>query len=125
MSVPVAEDYPTLATRALDMHSAKCCAVVLCIQLQCHREDIFHSSPESSPNPFQVIVLPGYFRIIVCKNVTPTTAVSCSVATLPSESLRNDGEKPNQSKRRLFPKCGYDKYFRKVRSSVTQQKWYS
>ena len=67
----------------------------------------------------------GYFRIIVCRNVTPTTAVSCSVATLPSESLRNDGEKPNQSKRRLFPKCGYDKDFRKVRASVTQQKWYS
>ena len=56
MSVPVAEDYPMLATRALDMHSAKC----VCIQLQCQRENIFHSSPESSPIPFQVIVLPNF-----------------------------------------------------------------
>ena len=38
-------------------------------------------------------------------NMTSTTAVSCSVTTLLSESLPNDGEKPNQPKRLLFPKC--------------------
>ena len=36
-----------------------------------------------------------------------TTAVSCSVATSSSESLPNDGEKPNQPKRLLFPKYDY------------------
>ena len=44
-------------------------------------------------------------------NVPPThasaTAVSCSVATASSESLSNDGEKPNQPKRFLFTKCDY------------------
>ena len=44
-------------------------------------------------------------------NVTPTrvstTAVSYSVATSSSESLSNDGEKCNQPKRLLFPKCDY------------------
>ena len=34
----------------------------------------------------------------------PTTAVSYSVATSSSESLPNNGEKPNQAKRPLFPK---------------------
>ena len=37
----------------------------------------------------------------------PTTAVSCSVVTSSSESLPNDGEKPNQPKRPLFPKWDY------------------
>ena len=32
------------------------------------------------------------------KNMTSTTAVSCLVATSSSESLPNDGEKPNQPK---------------------------
>ena len=35
-------------------------------------------------------------------NVTSTTAVSCSVTTLSSESLSNDGEKLNQPKRFSF-----------------------
>ena len=39
--------------------------------------------------------------------VTSTTAYCCSVATSSSESLPNDGEKPNQPKRFLFPKCDY------------------
>ena len=34
----------------------------------------------------------------------PTTAVNCSVATSSSESLPNDGEKLNQSKKPLFLK---------------------
>ena len=42
-------------------------------------------------------------------NVTPTTAVSCSVATSSSESLPNDGEKPSQPKKFLFSKCDYGK----------------
>ena len=37
-----------------------------------------------------------------------TTAVSCLVATSSSESLPNDGVKPNQPKRLLFLKCDYD-----------------
>ena len=37
--------------------------------------------------------------------MTSTTAVIYSVTTLLSESLRNDGEKPNQPKKLLFPKC--------------------
>ena len=45
------------------------------------------------------------------QNVTSTTAVSCSVATLSSESLSNDGEELNQPKRLLFPKCDYGKIF--------------
>ena len=42
-------------------------------------------------------------------NVTSiaTTAVGYSVATSSSESLSNDGEKPNYPKRLLFPKCDY------------------
>ena len=35
------------------------------------------------------------------------TAASCLVATSPSESLPNVGEKPNQSKRFLLPKREY------------------
>ena len=42
-------------------------------------------------------------------NVTSITAVSCSVATLSSESLPNDGEKPNLSNSLLFSKYGYGK----------------
>ena len=42
-------------------------------------------------------------------NVTSTTVVSCSVATSSPKSLSKDGEKPNQLKRFLFPKCNYDK----------------
>ena len=38
---------------------------------------------------------------------TMHTAVSLSVATLSSEFLSNDGEKPNQPKRFMFPKCNY------------------
>ena len=39
---------------------------------------------------------------------TSTTAVSsCSVSTSSSESLRSDGERPNQPRRLLFPKCNY------------------
>ena len=38
---------------------------------------------------------------------TPITAVSCSVATSSSESLPNDGKKPNQPKRPLFLKRNY------------------
>ena len=52
------------------------------------------------------------YRISLCgMNVTSTntstTAVSYSVATSSSESLPNDGEKPNQLKILLFPKCDY------------------
>ena len=63
-------------------------------------------------------------------NVTSTSAsttlVSCLVATLSSESLPNDGEKPNQLKRLLFPK--YDYGGCKTEACIqfsTQQKWYS
>ena len=42
-------------------------------------------------------------------NVTSTTALSCSVATLSSESLPNDDEKPNQPKKFLIPNCDYGK----------------
>ena len=44
-------------------------------------------------------------------NVTSTTAVSCSVGSSSSESLPNDGEKPNHLKRFLFPICGNGKIF--------------
>ena len=40
-------------------------------------------------------------------NVTFTTAVSYSVATLSSQSLPNDGENANQPKKFLFLKCYY------------------
>ena len=40
-----------------------------------------------------------------------TTAVSCSVGTSSSESLPNDGEKPNQPKRFLFLKSDCGKIF--------------
>ena len=56
-------------------------------------------------------------------NVTSTTAVSCSVATSSSESLLNDGEKPNQPKRFLFPEYDYGKISMSVHFS-TKQKWY-
>ena len=46
-------------------------------------------------------------------NMTSTTTVSCSVATSvatsSSESLLNDGEKSNQPKKFLLPKCDYGK----------------
>ena len=41
----------------------------------------------------------------VAQNVTSTAAVSCSVTTLSSESLSNDGENLNQPKRFSFWKC--------------------
>ena len=43
-----------------------------------------------------VIVFPDYH---VAKSVTSTTVVSCLVATSSTESLPNDGEKPNKSKK--------------------------
>ena len=42
-------------------------------------------------------------------NVTSTIAVRCSVATSSSEPLAKYGEKPNQPKRFMFPKCDYGK----------------
>ena len=48
-------------------------------------------------------------RLSCGMNVTSTTAVSYSVATSSSESLSNNGEKPNQPKRSLFPECDYGK----------------
>ena len=59
-----------------------------------------------------------------------TTAVSYSIATSSSESLPNDGEKPNQLKRLLFLKCDYGRIkFPSVKLAFTlgpdQQKWYS
>ena len=47
------------------------------------------------------------YQIIVWHELTSTTAVSYSVATSSSESLSNNGEKPNQPKRSLFPECDY------------------
>ena len=44
----------------------------------------------------------------VISTCTSTTAVRCSVATSSSESLPNDGEKPNQPKKLLFLKYDYD-----------------
>ena len=40
-------------------------------------------------------------------NMTSTTAVGYSVATLSPESLLTDDEKPNQSKKLLLPKYNY------------------
>ena len=40
-------------------------------------------------------------------NVTYTTVVGYSVTTSSSESLPNDGERSNEPKRLLFPKCDY------------------
>ena len=55
-------------------------------------------------------------------NVTSTSAVSYSVATSSLESLPNDGEKPNQPKRFLFPKCDHLKISMKHVHFSTQQK---
>ena len=46
MSVPVAEDYPMLATRALDMHSAKYCAS------NCNTIEKIYSIPVQNPVQF-------------------------------------------------------------------------
>ena len=43
----------------------------------------------------------------VTSTCASTTAVSCSVATSSSESLPNNGEKPNQPKKLLFLKYDY------------------
>ena len=71
--------------------------------------------------------LPNYYDIsgLMCgKNGISTTAVCCLVATSSSECLPNDGEKPNQPKRLLLPKCGYGKVSVKrcVQRFSTQQK---
>ena len=63
----------------------------------------------------------------VTSTCASTTAVSCSVATSSLEALSNDGEKPNQPKRLLLPKCDYGQKIsikRTVQLS-TQQKCYS
>ena len=52
---------------------------------------------------------PNYRDIsgLLCGMNVTSTAVSCSVATSSSDSLPNDGEKCNQLRRFLFPKCNY------------------
>ena len=61
-------------------------------------------------------IFPDY---CVAENVTSTAEVNCSVATSLSESLPNNGEKPNQPKRPLFPKYDYGKIFMKCVYSVS------
>ena len=48
--------------------------------------------------PFREIVDPIISGLSCGKNVTSAITVSCLVAILSSESLPNDGEKPNQLK---------------------------
>ena len=55
------------------------------------------------------LVIIQTIRLSCGMNVTSTTAASYSVATSSSESLSNNGEKPNQPKRSLFPECDYGK----------------
>ena len=71
-------------------------------------------------------------------NVTSTRAstiavASCSVATLLSESLPNDGERPNKPKKFCFRNAIMEVRFLGIESDFheacmqfsTQQKWYS
>ena len=58
----------------------------------------------------------------MCANMTSTTAASCLVATSPSESLPNVGEKLNQPKRFLFPKREYGK--KTIVKRAFQQQWF-
>ena len=59
-------------------------------------------------------------------NMTSTTTVSCSVATSSSESLPNDGEKPNQPKRLISEKQLWPLDFHEASIQFsTQHKWYS
>ena len=55
----------------------------------------------------------------MCMNVTLTIAISCSVTISSSESLPNDGEKPNQHKSMLerYSHSGKTSAFCKHKSS--------